>query len=66
MADTADNQEYHILLILTDGIINDMRQSIDALVGASKLPLSVIIVGIGRLQPIRAWHWAAVLAITVN
>lgn len=38
---------YYILLILTDGVINDMRQSIDAIVQASNLPLSIVIVGIG-------------------
>jgi hypothetical protein len=38
---------YNILLILTDGMINDMDQTIDALVEASFMPLSVIIVGIG-------------------
>ncbi|CAN0038905.1 unnamed protein product, partial [Discosporangium mesarthrocarpum] len=40
-------QEYQVLLILTDGIINDMQETIDLLVAASKLPLSVIIVGVG-------------------
>jgi hypothetical protein len=45
----ADNNPnvYNILLILTDGIINDMNDTIDALVEASYLPISVIIVGIG-------------------
>jgi hypothetical protein len=38
---------YNILLILTDGMINDMDQTIDALVESSFMPLSVIIVGIG-------------------
>ena len=38
---------YHILLILTDGIINDLGQTIDILVEGSFLPLSVIIIGIG-------------------
>lgn len=38
---------YNILLILTDGVINDMAQTIDALVAASQLPMSIIIVGIG-------------------
>eukprot|EP00492_Amphilonche_elongata_P002684 TRINITY_DN295_c0_g1_i2.p1 TRINITY_DN295_c0_g1~~TRINITY_DN295_c0_g1_i2.p1 ORF type:complete len:196 (-),score=34.24 TRINITY_DN295_c0_g1_i2:199-786(-) len=38
---------YQILLILTDGVINDAQQTIDAIVQASGLPLSVIIVGIG-------------------
>ena len=39
---------YNVLLILTDGIINDMNETIDALVEASFLPLSVIIIGIGN------------------
>ncbi len=39
---------YFILMILTDGIINDMPQTIDALVEASYLPISVIIVGVGN------------------
>jgi hypothetical protein len=38
---------YNILLILTDGQINDMQDTIDGLVEASFLPISVIIVGIG-------------------
>ncbi|CAM9640078.1 unnamed protein product [Scytosiphon promiscuus] len=41
-------QRYDVLLILTDGIINDMQQTIDALVAASNLPLSVVIVGVGQ------------------
>ena len=40
--------KYHILLILTDGIILDMQETIDALVEGSYLPLSVIIIGIGN------------------
>ena len=43
-----DNLEYHILMILTDGIINDMNETIDALVEGSFLPLSVVIIGIGN------------------
>ena len=42
-----DLYEYHILLILTDGVINDLDSTKDILVEASFLPLSVIIVGIG-------------------
>ena len=34
-------------MILTDGIIDDMDDTIDALVEASFLPISVIIIGIG-------------------
>ena len=43
-----ENYVYHILMILTDGIINDMADTIDALVDASFLPISVIIIGIGN------------------
>lgn len=38
---------YHIFLILTDGDINDIRETTDIIVECSKLPLSIIIVGIG-------------------
>ena len=40
--------EYHILMILTDGVIDDLQDTIDILVEASSLPLSVIIIGIGN------------------
>ena len=39
--------EYHILMILTDGVIDDLQETIDALVESSFQPLSVIIIGIG-------------------
>ena len=38
---------YHILLLLTDGCIHDMRVTIDMIVKCSVMPLSIIIVGIG-------------------
>ena len=38
---------YTILLIITDGVINDMRQSSDLIVESSTLPLSIVIVGVG-------------------
>ena len=38
---------YHILMILTDGLIDDIDDTKDALVEASFLPISVIIIGIG-------------------
>jgi len=38
---------YYILMILTDGIINDMKRTIDCIVEGSKLPLSIVIIGIG-------------------
>lgn len=39
---------YSVLLILTDGVIHDMAASVDEIVMASGLPLSIIIVGIGN------------------
>lgn len=41
-------QMYHILLILTDGEIHDMKETKDLIVECSKYPLSIIIVGIGH------------------
>ena len=35
-------------MILTDGVIDDLQETIDSLVQASLLPLSIIIVGIGN------------------
>ena len=39
---------YTVLLIITDGAINDMNETIDAIVAASDTPLSIIIVGVGN------------------
>jgi hypothetical protein len=41
------HNEYIIIMFLTDGQINDMADTIDELVEASFLPISVIIIGIG-------------------
>jgi hypothetical protein len=35
---------------LTDGVINDMQATIDQIVRASRLPLSIIIVGVGGAE----------------
>ena len=40
--------QYNILLLLTDGIINDMPDTKRQLVELSALPCSVIIVGVGN------------------
>lgn len=45
---TQQNQKYNILLMITDGVINDMQQTIDEVVRGSQLPLSIIIVGVGQ------------------
>jgi len=47
MENNQNEQNYVVLLIITDGIINDMQQTVDAVVGATELPLSIIIVGVG-------------------
>ncbi|XP_072412234.1 copine-1-like isoform X1 [Chiloscyllium punctatum] len=39
--------QYYVLLIITDGEITDLDQTRDAIVEASKLPMSIIIVGVG-------------------
>ena len=43
-----DKLKYHILMILTDGMIDDVDNTINELVNSSFLPLSVIIIGIGN------------------
>lgn len=42
-----DPKEYQILMILTDGVIQDTENTIDSLVEGSFYPLSIIIIGIG-------------------
>eukprot|EP00746_Dinoflagellata_sp_MGD_P009881 gnl/MRDRNA2_/MRDRNA2_120223_c0_seq1.p1 gnl/MRDRNA2_/MRDRNA2_120223_c0~~gnl/MRDRNA2_/MRDRNA2_120223_c0_seq1.p1 ORF type:complete len:810 (+),score=147.23 gnl/MRDRNA2_/MRDRNA2_120223_c0_seq1:113-2542(+) len=42
-----DDQKYFILMIVADGVINDMQQTIDEVVRGSETPLSIIIVGVG-------------------
>nr|XP_046226533.1 copine-3-like isoform X2 [Scatophagus argus] len=38
---------YFVLLIITDGVITDMDETRSAIVNASRLPMSIIIVGVG-------------------
>ncbi|XP_045196054.2 copine-3-like isoform X2 [Mercenaria mercenaria] len=42
-----DSQAYHVLIIVTDGIINDFDDVMERLISISHLPLSVIFVGVG-------------------
>uniref|UniRef100_A0AAQ4PJ12 Copine-3 n=1 Tax=Gasterosteus aculeatus aculeatus TaxID=481459 RepID=A0AAQ4PJ12_GASAC len=39
--------QYYVLLIITDGVITDMDETRSAIVNASRLPMSIIIVGVG-------------------
>lgn len=43
-----DPSNYFVLLIITDGIITDMEDTKRAIIAASHLPLSIIIVGVGQ------------------
>jgi hypothetical protein len=38
---------YHVVLLLTDGVIDDMDDTIDEIVNAATLPVSIVIVGVG-------------------
>nr|POE70425.1 protein bonzai 3 [Quercus suber] len=42
-----NSSKYFVLLIITDGVITDLQETKDALVRASDLPLSILIVGVG-------------------
>ena len=42
-----DPFHYTVLLILTDGIIHDMEDTLDLIVMAANLPLSIVIIGVG-------------------
>ena len=42
-----EHQKYTVLLIITDGMINDMEATKAAIVAASAQPMSIIIVGVG-------------------
>lgn len=44
----SSNRNYLVFLILTDGYIYDMQLCIDQIVRGSKLPLSLIVIGIGE------------------
>ena len=46
-ATQGEGQKYFILLILTDGDIDDFEKTKDEIVKASELPMSIIIIGVG-------------------
>ena len=45
---TQMNQRFHILVIITDGVISDMNKTVDEIVRGSELPVAIIIVGVGE------------------
>ncbi|XP_043374475.1 copine-9 isoform X2 [Dermochelys coriacea] len=49
-AQVTDGSQYYVLLIVTDGVISDMLQTKEAIINASALPMSIIIVGVGPAE----------------
>jgi hypothetical protein len=47
---TQDKQKYTVLLIITDGRIDDMEETKKAIIKASESPLSILIVGVGNIE----------------
>uniref|UniRef100_A0ABI7VQV4 C2 domain-containing protein n=1 Tax=Felis catus TaxID=9685 RepID=A0ABI7VQV4_FELCA len=45
---TGEASQYYILLVLTDGVVTNMADAREAIVRASYLPMSIIIVGVGN------------------
>ncbi|PIO62388.1 C2 domain protein [Teladorsagia circumcincta] len=48
ISNKTDGSRYQVLLIITDGAISDMAATKQAIIAASSLPLSIIIVGVGN------------------
>lgn len=42
-----DGKHFFVLLVITDGIISDMHATMHSIIDASRLPISIIIVGVG-------------------
>ena len=46
--EAASSAKYYVLLIITDGEITDMDETIEAIIEASFAPMSIVIVGVGQ------------------
>lgn len=44
----AEKQSYTLLLLLTDGNVDDMKRTVPAIIKAAKQPMSIVIVGVGE------------------
>ncbi|XP_057787331.1 protein BONZAI 3 [Salvia miltiorrhiza] len=45
---SCNQAKYYVLLIITDGVVSDLQETINSVVRASDLPLSILIVGVGN------------------
>ncbi|KAM3379139.1 Protein BONZAI 3 [Capsicum chinense] len=45
-----NQSKYFVLFIITDGVITNMQETIDALMRASGVSLSILIVGVGSID----------------
>lgn len=55
--DSSKHLKYSIILILTDGVVNDLQSTRDFVLKYRHLPLSVIVVGIGRADFTEMNQW---------
>ena len=39
---------YHLMIIITDGDIHDMKETKDLICELSKFPVSIVIIGVGH------------------
>ena len=42
-----DKNRYQVLFVITDGIISDLSLAVDGIIRCSKLPISIIFLGVG-------------------
>jgi hypothetical protein len=45
---TAVPPKYNLLIILTDGIIRDMKETIHSIIESTAYPISILVIGIGE------------------
>jgi len=43
-----ERKQYHILIIIADGAVDNIGESVDAIIEASKHPLSIVCIGVGK------------------
>jgi hypothetical protein len=48
LIDRKECTDYHIMLYVTDGTLTDSHATLSEVVNASKIPLSIIVVGVGK------------------